>query len=443
MTPRRPADIDHDHLTWEEVEEVLRHTDTARERKPLFHALARCPDCAENVHPLLELCRRRVIFTDTSFGVIEIAIEEFWAPDLWRRIEMESLEGAEGAGPVIERLKNDRRWPAWGLTAWHARQSLEAARDDPEKALVWAKLAVAGASRLKVDQPAGEDWNAELRAFAHAALGNARRVAGELGKAETSFEQAHRHLDAYPDNTADYLPFRPWVFHTESALLRAQRLYPQALACLDKAYEAWDVVERATPEDKVRVLLQRANLLDELQDPQGALALHEEAAGLLGPEADEAFRLVVVNNLLFYLVRLGRAEEAADWLPVLDELAEAAGNELDGLRVMWVKANVHEALDDDPKRAETLYRKVLDGFCERHIGYDAALVALDLARLLLSRGETDEVWELALSVRPIFETLGVEPDVRRAVRAYLAAREREALEVSLLTKVWWERREER
>lgn len=445
MPATQPADFEHQHLTWDEAVTFLRTTDAPEERKPLYHLLALCPECAEALQPLPELVRRRCVFLSTTYGEIEVATEEHQAPGLWSRIEAETLREAVGTEHTLQRLKEDDRWPSWGLTAWHARRSLEAARHDPGEALHWAKLAVEGAKGLRDDQPAGEEWNAELRAFAQAALGNAYRVAGELGEAEDAFRRAHEHLNAYPDAMADFLPFRPHVLALEASWLRDRRRYPEALERLDHAAAAWEAVDRATPEDRARVLLQKAKLLDELGMPDGALELHEEAAALLGPEASDEFRLAVVNNLLFYLVRLDRAEEAADWLPALEELAEAAGNELDDLRVQWVKAHVYDRAEDDADHAESLFREVLDGFCTRKLGHDSALVALDLAHLLLRRGRSDEVEELALAVKPIFEALGVEFEVDRAIRTFLAARNRgaRALEaVGLLYHTWHWRRPE-
>lgn len=444
MTTRRPADIEHDHLTWAEAEITLMHTDTPEERKPLFHALALCPVCADNLKPLLELRREGQILITTSFGEIECAIEERAAPALWERLEAEVLAGAEDRAEVLRRLKEDDRWPTWGLAVWHALRSLEAARRDPAEALRWGELAVAGAEALPPDRPAPEEWNAELRAFARAVLGNALRVAGDLEAAEAAFRCAHEQLQRFEANgsTANYLPYRPRVYDLESSFFRGRRMFPKALERLDDALEAWEVVENVRPEDRARVLLNKAHLFNELQQVDVALKLHEEAAELLAAGTDDGFRLAVVSNWLFYLARLGRTDEAAEHLPDLRDLADAVGNELDRLRVDWVAAHVHEAAGA-PQRSEALYREVLDGFCVRRIGYDAALVAMDLARLLLHEGRTDEVKELALSVKPIFEALGVEAEVRRAVRTYLAAREREALEVSLLTRVWWERREGR
>lgn len=446
MRPSGPAEIEHDHLSREETLECLGATESAEERRPLFHLLATCPTCREAASPLLELYRERRVLLDTSFGEVQIAMEEHEAPELWRRMEADALEDAVDREEVLRRVRGDARWPTWGLVAWHARRSTEAARSDPEEAFRWAKMATAGAARLRADGATPEEWIAELRAFAHAALGNAYRVAGDLRKARVAFARAHEHLDAYPLEVADYLPFRPEVFEMESSLHRARRDYRAAFELLDRAYAAWALVDRALPEDRARVLLKKAKLLDEIDDLEGALAVQEEAANLLGPEADAAFRLAVDNNLVFYLLRAGRTEEALRRLPALQELADAEGGDVDRLRVRWVAARVMAEREDDPDaapRAETIYREVLDGFCERKLAYDAALTAMDLARLLMRQDLPGEVKELALSVQPIFEALGVDVEVHRAVRTYLAAHRRDehaALGVTLLTGVWWRRR---
>ena len=439
MTTRPAAAHDHDHLTWAEARYVLGRTEHAVERKPLYYTLALCEGCRRGTGALFELYRNRLVFLDTSLGEVESVLEEHAAPEVWARIEAETLGDERQVDQMLRKLQDDDRWPSWGLVSWHARCSEEAARDDPQEALRRAKLAAAGAAELPAEEPGQEFWNAELQAFAEAALGNAHRVAGELGKAQAAFERAHEHLAAYPDEPAWFLAYRPRVYDLESSLHRAQRNYKAAFEALDSAYEAWDRADRVRPEDRARVLLKKANLLDEIDDLEGALAQHERAAALLGPEADDAFRLAVDNNLVFYLVRLGRLDEAAERMPALKELAEAVGAELDTLRVRWVEARLCEARGK-PERAEALYREVLDGFCQHGLGYDGALTAMDLARLLYGQGRTDEVKEMALAVKPIFEALGVEAEAHRALRAFLAAHrqdEHAALGVGLVAEVWW------
>lgn len=416
MKPWRDPDPEHEHLDWGAVQAFFYRTEAPEERTLLYHLLTRCEACREAVHPLLELRRAGWVDETTSPGEIELAISEWEAPRLWQELS----DGAATAGDRPERLRDDSRWPTWGLVAWLARQSFEAAEDDPEAAVEWGRLAVNGASRLRSEEPAPEEWNMELRAFAQAALGNAHRARGDLETAEATFRTARQALEAF-DDVADFLPFRPRVLAAEAALRREQRRYVDALELLDRAEEAWGVVNRALPEERARVRLQRAAVLDDLDDPEGACEEQRRAVDLLGPASEPALRLAAEIRLLLYLVRSGRSGEAAQRLPALRDLAAAEGTPADALRLGWVQASVHEQVEGDADRAETVLRDVLEGFCMRHMAYDAALASLDLARLLLTRERRGEVEEIALAVRPLFEELDVEPETRRALRTYMAA----------------------
>lgn len=421
MTTVQGQDLEHQHLAWEAVDAFLYRTETPEERRVLYHLLTQCAGCREGSQPLLELRRSGVIHDSTSPLEIELAVSEHRAPDLWRELEEGPLSGADDLDEKVRRLRDDPRWPTWGLVAWLARRSLETARVDAAEAIDWGDLAAAAAARLPDDDPAPAEWSSELRAFALAALGNALRVAGDREDAEEAFDSARDALDAH-EEPADFLPFRAQVLTLEAALRRDQRRFPDALELLDRAWDAWDTVVLAPPELRARVPWEGGRICETLGDLEGASASYYRTLELLESGADPAFRLAVERRYLEVLVRLGRMEDAADRVPAVHDLLEAVGTPVDRLWVTWVEAAIHEILEEDPDLAETLLREVMDGFCERKMPYEGALAALDLARLLLTQGCPGEVRELTLRVKPIFEALEPSSEVHEAIRSHLDRR---------------------
>jgi hypothetical protein len=69
------------------------------------------------------------------------------------------------------------------------------------------------------------------------------------------------------------------------------------------------------------------------------------------------------------------------------------------------------------------------------IGYDVALVSLDLAALYLDSGRTDEVRELAAESVPLFASRGVHRELMMAWSLFREAAERDAVTLGLVKEV--------
>lgn len=283
MRPDTSPTPEHRHLTREAVEAFLYRTEEPEERLVLYHLLTCCAPCREAAYPLLEMFRAGIVDGFTSPLEIDLAASEWNAPRLWDGWRRELLAGAETVEETLERLDAAAEWPTWGLAAWLSARSEEASRDDPQAALEWAQLAVAAASGLREDEPAPEEWNVELRAYAQAVLGNAHRVRGGLDTAERAFDTAGEMLAAYEEDPPDFLPFRARAYRLGAALMRDRGRFAEALELLDAAAEAWEVVHPPRPEERARVLLEKARVRQELDDPEGALLEHHRFLELLEP----------------------------------------------------------------------------------------------------------------------------------------------------------------
>ncbi len=111
-----------------------------------------------------------------------------------------TLEGHPPARRLVM-VRNDERLHHWGLFDLLLEKSREIAPKDAAAAMHLAELAVAVAERLDAEVY-GEERVADFKTAALAALGDARRTAGDLAGARLAFSQARIQLEM---GTADLL----------------------------------------------------------------------------------------------------------------------------------------------------------------------------------------------------------------------------------------------
>jgi tetratricopeptide (TPR) repeat protein len=104
--------------------------------------------------------------------------------------------GLEGHPPArrLVMVRNDERLHHWGLFDLLLEKSREIASEDAAAAMHLAELAVAVAERLDAEVY-GEERVADFKTAALAALGDARRTAGDLAGARLAFSQARIQLE--------------------------------------------------------------------------------------------------------------------------------------------------------------------------------------------------------------------------------------------------------
>ncbi|MEA2604721.1 MAG: hypothetical protein QOF89_5713 [Acidobacteriota bacterium] len=104
--------------------------------------------------------------------------------------------GLEGHPPArrLVMVRNDERLHHWGLFDLLLEKSREITSEDAAAAMHLAELAVAVAERLDAEVY-GEERVADFKTAALAALGDARRTAGDLAGARLAFSQARIQLE--------------------------------------------------------------------------------------------------------------------------------------------------------------------------------------------------------------------------------------------------------
>jgi tetratricopeptide (TPR) repeat protein len=380
------------------------------------HLVAVCAGCRE-IHQELQRLKQEVGHWDEMV----VVMEGLDAPELWQRLQLLPYD------QQLRQVEEDGGLQTWALCRLLLRKSLEATLHRPDLAVQLAFLAV------KVTAHLGEayhrDWVMDLRALAFAYLGNARRVVGELQSAADAFHEAHSHLrrsgSGNPRVEAEILDL-------EASLLREERRFGEALELLKR------VIATYTSEDPEvqdlhlagQALVKKANTLEQMGDVEQAIAVLREAAPLVVEERDPRLVLCLRHNLVGFLSAAGKSEEAAALLPEVKELAIRLGNDLDLVRLRWAEGRV--ALGSGQRGpAEQAFQEVQREFLERDMGYDAALVSLDLAILYAQEGCIPELKQLALDILPVFSSREVHREAMAALLLFQHACQEERLTVEL------------
>ncbi len=420
--------VEHRHLDAATLEYLLATDRTARQNEQLFHLLAVCPHCREVGGWLLELKQADAL--PPVFGPIDAALA---------RSRAEAPGILEELRPILpeERLAclhADRRFVSWGLCELLVRSSCQTAAEQPSEALHLADLAVHVADRIAEGDLFEERWVYQLRSLAWAALGNARRVQGDLIGAEQSFDMAESWWEAGIQDTEDALGYEPVLLDLQASLRLAQRRFPEAIRMLDNAVELFLNGEHQDLHLAGRSLISKALLLTEMGDTEFALQTLKKANGLIDPAREPRLLLCLRHNLVDNLSKAGRHREADALLPDLRELAAAQGRTLDHLRLQWVEGRVAAGLGEHA-RARHLLASVRQTFLDAGNPYEAALAALDLVISHLEEGNTTEVRVLADEMVTVFREHNVSREALAAVLLFQEAAHREAATAKLARQV--------
>lgn len=380
------------------------------------HFLARCPVCQERHREILQLQE------EVGHWSEEVAVlEGLEAPELWSRLAGKPYE------EQVRQVEEDEDLHTWGLCQLLLKKSLEAVFQNPAQAVDLANLAVKISGHL--GDAYDPNWVLDLRARAFAYLGNGRRVLGELRSAEDAFRKAERCLAR--SGTGNF-HLQAEVLDLKSSLRRAQRRLEEALRLTDQALDLY----RASGDLRGvgKVLLQKAKVYEEEGELDRAIASLQEIPAEIDITLDPRLFAYSRYNLLGCLPRIGEFEKAEQLLPEVRDLFRSLAHPLDLVRLRWAEGLIHLGLGRLGP-AEAAFREVRQEFLDRRMGYDAALVSLDLARLLTQEGCTDDLKRLARELMPIFEARDVHREAIVALLMFQRACEEERLTVEMVQEI--------
>ena len=158
------------------------------------------------------------------------------------------------------------------------------------------------------------------------------------------------------------------------------------------------------------------------------------ALELLGPESDLLLHVGGHYNLTVYLMKAGRCEEAAELFAADQALYEQVQEIWLELRLTWLRGDIAVA-NGDFAGAEQAYLDVRRLCIGQGIGYDAAMVSLDLAILYLKEGRMADVQRVAEEMLPIFQAQDVHREALAALRLFQEAAHHQELTIEKALEV--------
>lgn len=407
--------MEHSHLDLEVMAKWLSGTleqdDVLRLVVP--HLLAQCPVCRDRHEEILRI-QQEVGHWDPEISVIEGK----QAGDLWSGLS--ELTYPE----QIRQIEADEELHTWGLCQLLLQKSREATFSDPAKGVELANLALRIVRHLgKAYDP---NWVMDLRARCFAYLGNARRVLGELRSADDAFVKAESCLARSMSGNVEV---QVEILDLKSSLRRAQRRLDEALDLLDQALVLYR--KSGAVYGIGKSLLQKAKVLEESGALDEAINLLHEFSTEVDPTHEPQLAAYARFNLLSCLAWAERFTEAEELLPEIQAAFHDAAQSLDLIRLHWIEGLIHLGLGRRGP-AEAAFREVQREFLGRGMGYDAALVSLDLARLYAQEGCADDLKRLAAELMPIFESRDVHREAIVTLLMFQRACEEERLTVQLV-----------
>ncbi|HVR98078.1 MAG TPA: hypothetical protein VMW27_15780 [Thermoanaerobaculia bacterium] len=402
------------HLSIETLAKLLAgdldHEVLLREVVP--HLIEVCPVCQQR-HQEIRRLQKEFNHWDERVAVFE----GLQAPELFEAIKDLPFD------EQLNRVTDDPSYQTWALCQLLLRESLEAAFEDAGKAMNLADLAISIVQHLT--DAYDPHWVLDLQARSYAYLGNARRVLGELRSAETAFRKAESLLAS--SMTGDSL-IAAEILHLKCSLRRDQRRLDEALELAAQALSLYE--EHEDLHGVGVVLLKKAKILEEHGQLNAAISVLRDAIARLNISDETELGLYARHNLTLCLSWAGQYEEAERLFSEIRADFERWGKPLDLVRLRWTEGQIacgREIFE----AAEAAFREVQQEFLRRGMGYDAALVSLDLAIVYAHQHRLDELKQLALEIVPVFESRDVHREAIAALVMFQQACQEERLTAEL------------
>ena len=160
-------------------------------------------------------------------------------------------------------------------------------------------------------------------------------------------------------------------------------------------FKARDLYESAGDDARLgRALLQLADVYREHDQVDLAVETARRAVQRLERVADPEAHLCARHNLAGYLLAAGRLVEARAELEGARTLHGKAPSASVRLGALWIEGRILEQLGD-LAGAEEIYRRARDAFLDAGVVFESALVAVDLATVLVIGGRQREAGDVA------------------------------------------------
>jgi transcriptional regulator with XRE-family HTH domain len=324
-----------------------------------------------------------------------------WAEERWSRLR--GLKVWEQEKAVDALLGDDR---SWALAEILCLASTEAAANRADESLRLARLAV----RLAEHVP-DEGFRLHLLGWVELFLANSQRVGGNLA----SSAQTLAHAD---EMWAAGAPFGALDEDRRLDLKASLLMYygrPEEVRSLLAV-----ALKRARTEHaRARLLIKWAGNLELACEYEAALEVLQQARPQIDARSDPRLLFAHDFNKAVNLAFLDRYDEAEPLLPLIEAGTDPA-NELDAVRLRWLKGRIRAGVGRTPEALAAL-SDVRAYFRSHAIPYDFAVVSVEIGTLHLEQGRAGLVRELADQMRWIFQSQGVHEQALEALALFCHA----------------------
>src|SRR5262249_53249601 len=143
-----------------------------------------------------------------------------------------------------------------------------------------------------------------------------------------------------------------------------------------------------------KTLIQKAMALAYDGKVERAARLARRGLSLVDPAEDPRLFITARHNLIGYLHETGSPDEALETLRRRRRLYQDLGEPSHLARLSWLEGRINRDLGR-LEEAEAALKEAQDFFVRHEIGFDAAMVMLDLATVYDRRGEAAALQRLA------------------------------------------------
>lgn len=399
----------------------------------LVHLLGGCVSCQENMEPLAgamfhpgELDVEMTPELDAAYdNAISMAFSKAAA---WQE---EQVVPREDVGAKIQRLLGGDRPMESGFWTWSLSEALldqlRELRNQPFEMLRLARIAREASERLDPAER-GPRETADLRARAWGELANACRAHDDMVEAETAMLHA---LDLRAEGTgSEHLLAR--LADLSASLFCDQRRFVEAFQMLDTAHSLYTKLGLA--HDAGRVLVMKGLFTGYTGNAEEGLQILSQGLAAIDRDRDPRLAFRTLHNILLFRVELGAFEEAQHQLQRMRPLYNRYASSLDWVKLRTIEGKIAAGVGD-LRRAETLFREVRRELDATGLGYQAAIISMDLAAVCLRLGKKAEVRQLVAEMVATFRSLGVEREAMASLLMLTEAVEQDRATLELLSLV--------
>lgn len=414
------------HVPVEWLERFLRLEASEEEvRQVARHLAAGCPECTDLAYRIA--------------GEVGLSRSEEERRDAWERAYEEvfaralAFAGEDERRRALEKLRGWGQWasleplppttrlavvaaePRYHTLGFHERlleAARQASRSEPAEAADIVRLALLVAERLEPAMVGGKKRLADLKAASWAALGNALRIADDFDGARQAFNEAWPLLKEGTGSPTEEIR----LISLEASYLKAVGDFELAEAALAEAFQL--ARKAGDPHEQGRILFQMGDVIGHVH-PDRAIVHVRKAFMLIDSTREPRLELCIHHDLALYLNESGRPKEA---LAVLDHsrpLYQQFADDLTHLWLHWLEAKIAHRLGEHAE-AESIFAQLWEEYRARSLYQEVVLITIELAQVLVEKGEQERAARLAAESFTIMRSWGLHKD---ALSAWLVFQE--------------------